>query len=151
MVIEILLQTLAPMVLEYVIRDVAAPAAKRMVRGTPTDTSGQAGTATLAFQPTAARFSAVRAVHVVSETPGRLRVEVSGLKGRADLAGKLADDMTAIRGVARVEASMQTGRVLVHFDPAMLTVAALVTTIDRARALHLDVSAPRARQLAAVV
>jgi len=151
MLIEALLQTVGPMLLELVIREVAVPAAKRMTRPSVGVAAEQAPTALPFGDLTTPRLAAVSAVQVVSEIPGRVRVEVAGLRGQHELARKVSDDITALAGVLRTEASAQTGRLLVHFDPTQQSVLTLVAAIDRARAKHLNLSSTRTRRLAAVV
>jgi hypothetical protein len=148
MVIEAVLQAAGPMLLELLIREVAAPAAKRLLRTSEVVAAEQAPHVRDLATP---QLSAVRAVQVVSQVPGRVRVEVAGLRGQHELARTLSDGVTGLTGVSRTEASAQTGRLLVHFDPTRQSVQTLVAAIDRSRARHLNRSGSRTRRLAAVV
>lgn len=150
MVIQAVLQVVGPMLLELVIREVAVPTAKRIVRGTQSATSDATAPSPLP-DATYARLQALSAVQVVSALPGRARFEVAGLRGQPELARGVADDLTPLAGIERVEASPKTGRVLVHFDSAAQSVATLAIALERARASRLIRSGPGSRQLAAVV
>ena len=151
MVFQAVLQFVGPMLLEMAVREVAVPAVKRLVR------SGEAEATAAdvaAIQPTDSmtpRFQALSAVQIVSEVPGRLRVEVMGLRGQAALARQIEHAVAALDGVTQAEANAQTGRLLALFDPTQQSAAALVAVIDRARSAHLQQSAARPRHLAAVV
>jgi len=151
MVFQAVLQVVGPMLLELVIREVAVPAAKRLVKSGVSDASEQAPAALLAHDTAAPRLQSISAVQVVSEVPGRVRYDVAGLRGQADLARKLSGEVMALDGVSRIEANEQTGRLLVHFDPTLQTTAGLAATIDRARATHLVSGTARTQRLAAVV
>jgi hypothetical protein len=142
MVFQAVLQLVGPMLLELVIREVAVPAVKRIVRSETTERPVDVLTP---------RFQALSTVQVVSDVPGRLRVDVVGLRGQTELACKLTDVVASLDGVTRAEANPKTGRLLVTFDAARQTVPALVSAIDGGRSAHLQQSASRNRHLAAVV
>jgi Ca2+-transporting ATPase len=63
--------------------------------------------------------------------PGRVRLRVEGLRGRSDIAGRLAEHLTAHHAVRSVSASTITGNVLVLFDPHRLDLRALTGMILR--------------------
>ncbi len=58
----------------------------------------------------------VRAVHVLA---GRARLHVAGLRRSPELKDRLERGLIALAGTGRVQASTQSGNVLVHFDPAV--------------------------------
>ena len=148
MLVETMIQLVGPMLLELAIREVAVPAAKKLVRQDADRETVAAESATRAdLTP---MLSPIRAVRVVSAIPGRVRVEVAGLNGQAELAQKLNEEIAALAGVTQAAASARTGRMLVTFDASIQTAEGLIATIDRARATHLHPGS-RARHLAAVV
>jgi len=65
--------------------------------------------------------------------PGRARLRVEGLRGRADLKFHLEERLAGHPGVRRVTASPITGNLLVLFDVRSVTVRELMTTITQHR------------------
>jgi Ca2+-transporting ATPase len=61
--------------------------------------------------------------------PGRLRTEIRGLRGDADLARRIEQDLARVAGVTGVEANPLTGRVLVVYDRARLGVDRLLDAV----------------------
>ena len=151
MVFQAVLQVVGPMLLELVIREVAVPAAKRMVQGAAPETSDDLVALRPDIAPQGPRLQALSTVQIVSEVPGRVRYEVAGLRGQTDLARKIADEVATLDGVTRTDASAQTGRLLVQFDPEAQSTASVAAAIDRARSLHLAHTTSRTRRLATVV
>jgi hypothetical protein len=151
MLVETLVQLVGPMVLELAFREVAVPAAKKVVRRDVTQAEG--GVARGGIEPVASQplLRTIRAVQVVSAIPGRLRVDVAGLSGQTDLARRLEQEVGTLTGVLEAKASVRTGRMLVTFDPGLQCVETLTTAIDRTRASNLTPVTSQARHLAAVV
>jgi hypothetical protein len=54
--------------------------------------------------------------HIVHHLPGRIRVHIPRLKGRAKLGSRICEMAEAIPGVHRAEANPVTGSVLVRYD-----------------------------------
>ncbi len=75
--------------------------------------------------------------------PGRARARVGGLRGRPVLADRLEQRLLAEPGVRAVSASAATGTVLICYDPAAVTLAALGAWLQRPDA------APAAAEVAA--
>ena len=151
MVFLAVLQVVGPMLLEMAVREVAVPAVRRLVRSGEADVPVADVAAAPTADPMTPRIQALSAVQIVSEVPGRMRVEVLGLRGQVELARQIEDAVAALDGVTQAEANAQTGRLLALFDPTQQSAAALVAVIDRARSAHLQQSAARPRHLAAVV
>ncbi len=152
MLIQAALGLLGPMLLELAVKEVAVPAAKRIVSGVASDDRSNAPRQNVAPHPAdVPLLSPVRSVQVVSETPGRIRVEVVGLQNRPELVAGLTVEIGDLLGVRKVEASARTGRLLVCFDPALQTAASLVAEVDRARGRLVPTTERTARRLAAVV
>jgi hypothetical protein len=53
---------------------------------------------------------------VLSDTPGRARLQLVHLKGRADRSVFIADAVATMPGVLQVSASPHTSSVLIHYD-----------------------------------
>ena len=141
MLIEAALQIAGQMLLEKVIRDVAVPTVKRLAAS-----PAAAGTAPMQVvgpsvagqQPTRyPRLRTVSPVQIVSATPGRVRLEVSGLREQPLLAQAVTDAALGLAGVRQAEASSRTGRLLVHFQPGEVAADAIVAAVERARAAQL--------------
>ena len=148
MLIETIAQWVAPMLVELAIREVAVPAAKKLVAQRSIRVAG-AGPADA--PTTGLLLSPVQAVQVVSAIAGRVRVQVAGLSGQATLARRLEREIGALAGVLEATANARTGRMLVQFDPAVVRVETLVGAIDRTRAASLPSTPSQTRRLAAVV
>jgi P-type Ca2+ transporter type 2C len=56
----------------------------------------------------------------VRRLPGRIRADVTGLRGSAPFARRIERAFAVVPGIARAEASPQTGRVLVLYDPGVI-------------------------------
>ena len=61
--------------------------------------------------------------------PGRFRVCVPAVKGRADHARALESSLAGVRGVRQVECRLVTGSVIVHYDPSTADAAALLRSL----------------------
>jgi hypothetical protein len=61
-------------------------------------------------------LASLPAARVLSNTPGRVRLQVLPLKGRADRSVFVADAVGTIPGVLRVMTSPYTCSVLIHYD-----------------------------------
>jgi copper chaperone CopZ len=70
------------------------------------------------------------AVSVVSQTPGRVRLHVDGLRGDTRCESAVASVLGRLSGVGAVRSSRLTGNVLVEYDPSRLTVAQILTTLE---------------------
>jgi len=151
MLVETVIQLVAPMLLELAFREVAVPAAKKLVRqGVAPQTIETETAAERDSTALVPMLSPVLAAQVVSAIPGRMRVDVAGLSGQADLAQKLNAEIGALAGVTQAAASARTGRMLVTYDAQLQTAEALIAAIDRTRATNLN-TGRRTRHLAAVV
>jgi hypothetical protein len=53
---------------------------------------------------------------ILSDTPGRARLRLVHLKGRADRTVFIADAVATMPGVLQVSANPHTGTVLIHYD-----------------------------------
>ena len=62
----------------------------------------------------------------VHALPGRLRIEISALKGDPRLSPRIRTAMAAIPGVQRVEVSECTRRALIKYDPALVNQTVLI-------------------------
>ena len=152
MLVEAMIQCVGQMLIEYAIREVAVPAAKKLAQNAQTQRQGGAATLNSADEVVLApMLSPVRAITVVSAIPGRLRVDVAGLSGKPELARKLDEAIGALGGVTLAAASARTGRMLVQYDRELQTADALLAAVDRARATHVNPAGSGTRRLAAVV
>jgi hypothetical protein len=141
--IEAALELIGPMLLEMAVRNVAAPAAKRIAAELITRPEDPDQRATLAPVTSLIQtLNAVPAISIVSTTPGRLRVEVAGVRTDPRLGDVLTNAVRTLGGVERAEANPRTGRLLIQFDEAEQDAATLIETLDRARTRYL---APAAR------
>jgi hypothetical protein len=93
----------------------------------------------------------VAAVQIVSTTPGRVRLAVSGLRGDAALAIRLEEALLALPGIDEALANPSTGRLLLRFDPATQTADTLRASAEWARARLLAPASRRNGRLGAVV
>jgi hypothetical protein len=152
MIVESVIQLVGPMLLELAIREVAVPAAKKIMRGnTEQSAAAQEAIDEFADATSMPLLSSVRSVQVVSTIPGRVRVQVAGLSGQPELARKLNDEIGALPGVQDAQASARTGRMLVTYEPELQTTETLTAAVDRTRATHLSRATIHTRHLAAVV
>jgi hypothetical protein len=101
------------------------------------------------------RIRAVAAVTVVSETPGRVRFQVSSLRGDHARAAQLEGRLRRLAGVRQATVSALTGSALVEYDSAQLCQTRIRAALEprrlvgRSRAPASPPSARR-RQLAIV-
>jgi hypothetical protein len=65
----------------------------------------------------AAALDPVHSTTIVSEMPGRVRLQMAGLRGNQAHAAALKARLLTLPGVSRVEASALTGKALVEYDP----------------------------------
>ncbi len=79
----------------------------------------------------AARPQAVRSTTVVSEMPGRVRLQVTGLRGNPTHAAALKKRLLALPGVSQVAVSVLTGKVLVQHDPDRVALRRILATVAR--------------------
>ena len=79
------------------------------------------------------------AIYPVHTLPGRVRLQVTGLKGNRELAVQWAAAMGALPNISRASASGLTGRVLIYYDPAAWTVAGLIARLGK---ISQNLSAP---------
>jgi hypothetical protein len=54
--------------------------------------------------------------YYIHSVPGRLRVKIPGIKGRAALCHGVEDVFSAYEGIDRVSANPATGSVVIHYD-----------------------------------
>lgn len=59
-------------------------------------------------------------VKITSYIPGRIRLKAAPLKGNPDLAQKITELFSAIKGIEHVEANPLTGSLLVRFNSGEL-------------------------------
>jgi hypothetical protein len=64
-------------------------------------------------------------LELAHSVPGRLRVHVVGLRGRAGIADEVRAAVLAIPGVSNATANAVTGSVIVSYDPQRLSVSEL--------------------------
>ncbi len=88
----------------------------------------------------APRFETVRIVH--QRVPGRLRVNVAGLKRAARLKMELENRLLRLQYVLRVDASAVTGNILIIFDRNEDPRGLIITIEDIARAAGITQAAP---------
>jgi hypothetical protein len=67
---------------------------------------------------------------VLSRTPGRLRVRVERLRGNSAWADALTEPLYELAGVHFVRANPLTGAILIEFDPATQSEAALLAALQ---------------------
>jgi hypothetical protein len=72
----------------------------------------------------------VSTVTVGSQTPGRVRLQVPGLRGQLVAAQAATARLQRLAGVSKVEANALTGNVLVQYDPAATTLARIVKAAE---------------------
>jgi hypothetical protein len=130
------LEFVGPILLEMLIQQAAGPTVKQLVAEVmkqPEVNPQAAAIATVsAVRPDG--IAALPSVEVVSATPGRLRLQVAGVRDQPAMAQALVDMARALPGVQRAEANVRTGRLLVQFDPKSLTSDAVVAAVEQARA-----------------
>jgi P-type Ca2+ transporter type 2C len=68
-----------------------------------------------------------RSIHLL---PGRMRTEVFGLKKDAKAKKTIEQKLSSVNGVLKVNACMDTGRVLIKYDEKRITVQALIRWIS---------------------
>ncbi len=73
------------------------------------------------------------ATAVLSHMPGRVRLQVGGLRGNTTRAQQVETALQALDGVQRVEASVVTGNVLVQFEPQATNLACIRGALEPAR------------------
>ncbi|MEZ0230090.1 MAG: HMA2 domain-containing protein, partial [Planctomycetota bacterium] len=71
------------------------------------------------------RGAPIRELQVRAETPGRLRLDVPGLRWNEPFARRLEEELHGRPGVLDVTPTLTTGRLLVHFDPRRADAEAL--------------------------
>ncbi|WP_255298312.1 cation-translocating P-type ATPase [Brevibacillus dissolubilis] len=69
-----------------------------------------------------------RAIHAL---PGRLRVEVYGIKGDRSRAGQLTQSLSSQPGITSVRVCDGTGKALIHYQPEQLTAEMICQFIQR--------------------
>ncbi|HEY7066720.1 MAG TPA: hypothetical protein VII06_34950 [Chloroflexota bacterium] len=92
----------------------------------------------------------VRTATVISEMPGRVRLQISGLRGDGQRAAALQARLEKLPGVSRAEASALTGRALVQYDPARTTLPRILAAAESPAPVCARRRAPRATPLALV-
>lgn len=94
-------------------------------------------------EPQRRSLESVRSIGLyLHSAPGRLRVEVPGLRGRAVTAAALADRLKELPGVFSVEASAATGRALVTFNTDQVDAE---TVLGAALPAEVETAAPAPR------
>lgn len=78
----------------------------------------------------AGTLHALRAATVCSEMPGRVRLQIAGLRGDAAMAAALDVRLRVLPGVTRVEVSALTGKALVQYDPEQTTLPRILTAAE---------------------
>ena len=129
MLLEIALELVVPALISTVTNDLAEAVAGRIAAAP--DRSGQRPEERPAGRPA---IRAVPSVMILSSTPGRVRFDVSGLRGRRDLAAALTSTLRHLSGVSDVTTSPVTGRLLVHFDPEQQDLDTLTVVVEQVRA-----------------
>jgi hypothetical protein len=133
--IPVLVTEVSAQAFRHAARTATASAARRAVASVPT----RAGT-----------LHALRAATVISEMPGRVRLQIAGLRGNAALAAALDARLRAVPGVSRVEVNPLTGKALVQYDPRRTTLPRILTAAEPPAARPRRRSARGGRALAAI-
>ena len=87
--------------------------------------------------PTARRSQAARLLRavatatVISQMPGRVRLQVVGLRGNAVLAAALRTRLQRLPGVRSVDSSVLTGKVLVQYDASQTALSEILAATER--------------------
>jgi hypothetical protein len=76
-------------------------------------------------------FRVIGRTSVISDTPGRLRLRVAGLRGDQTMAARIARSLDPMPGVVSVTANSLTGTVLVVHDAERCESRVLSNKIDR--------------------
>jgi hypothetical protein len=69
--------------------------------------------------------------YYMADTPGRLRIESSALKGDPSKEKRFRDLVMAIPGVQSVDLRPEIGSVTIHYDPHATDHEALIGEVDR--------------------
>jgi hypothetical protein len=112
--------------------DVGAAIVSQSVQGLATGALKRRRCAEIAA-PTVQAEPALRivlSVEVVSATPGRVRLRISGLRGDRERADQLTRRLLGVRGVTAVRANPLTGAALVHYDPAVVGQVAVMQAAE---------------------
>lgn len=67
--------------------------------------------------------------HHVHHVPGRLRIRIPGLKRNSEEARVLTKALSGVSGIRSVETNLLTGSLLVHYDPCVCNVAAVLSAV----------------------
>ena len=90
-------------------------------------------------RPPKAANVASRAVHmvpvatVVSQVPGRVRLQVAGLRSDAQRAARVEESLRRLAGVSSASVNALTGTVLVQYDPRRVAVSEIQARLDPRR------------------
>jgi hypothetical protein len=79
------------------------------------------------------RVRMVSATTVLSETPGRARLQVAGLRGDPARAAAMGASLRGLPGVRRVDISALTGNALIHYDPSETSLARIRAALEGPR------------------
>lgn len=71
-----------------------------------------------------------RAVIVISDIPGRVRIRMGGLRGDAVRAAAVVRSIQGQPGIHQVSANPLTGTVLVHYDPTLVELSAIKSRLQ---------------------
>ncbi|AJY77929.1 HAD family hydrolase [Paenibacillus beijingensis] len=63
--------------------------------------------------------------------PGRIRIEISGLKGNPNTARMVRDRLSSVAGIRRIVPCSVTGRVLIEYDESTVEIQAIIHTIQK--------------------
>jgi hypothetical protein len=67
---------------------------------------------------------------IISEMPGRVRLQVAGLRGNPARAAALRERLRTLAGVHQVEASALTGKALVRYDRERTTLPRILAAAE---------------------
>jgi hypothetical protein len=120
----------AQYLLPILVEEVAMYAAQQALRGAATPAVAAAN------WPVRLRLVTPSAVTaVLSDTPGRLRICVAGLRDNPARATALVKTLPRLAGIKTTDASTLTGHVLIHYEPGQVTPHQILAAVaDRLRA-----------------
>jgi hypothetical protein len=129
-------RTLVELALHHLVPLLVDQARIRMARRAARKAAARNGRTVAAPLPLTARElcliapAAGTGVTVESAIPGRVRLTLRELRGAPGLASAAEDALRELPGVRRVSANTTTGRILVEYDPARLTLGQVRSALE---------------------
>jgi len=123
----LVLEIAARQILPALVTEVSAQAFRQAARSATQ--SAARGQAPAPAAPTVG-LHPVSPATVISAMPGRVRLQVAGLRGNPGRATALRTRLLTLPGVSRVDASALTGKVLVEYDPDGTTLPRILAALE---------------------